>query len=71
MEIRKLRKGRGLTQSGLARKTGLSQSYLSQVERGARVPSVRTLRRIAATLGVPVGALLDEGGTGTPKKGRR
>jgi transcriptional regulator with XRE-family HTH domain len=58
--IKRLREGRGLTQVQLARKTGVSQGYLTMIETGARKnPSLPVLKRIAKALGVPVTALLE------------
>jgi transcriptional regulator with XRE-family HTH domain len=45
----------------------ISNAYLSQVERGQHQPSVRVLRSIADSLGVPVDELLAQAGlTSTP-----
>lgn len=48
----------GLSQSGLARRTGLSQGHISDLERGDRRPLPATLRKLARGLGVPLAALL-------------
>jgi transcriptional regulator with XRE-family HTH domain len=52
--LRALREQGGLTIASLARKVGLSAAAISQIESGAVQPSVTTLRRLAAALGVPV-----------------
>lgn len=44
----------GLTQQQLAERTGISQSDISRYERGTGNPSVKTLRRLAAGLGMSV-----------------
>ena len=44
------RAARGVTQAELAAVTGIDQSDLSKIERGAANPSVRTLGRIAEAL---------------------
>lgn len=49
--VRRLRRERGLTQRDLAG-DGVSYSYISRLETGERVPSLRVLRRIAERLGV-------------------
>jgi transcriptional regulator with XRE-family HTH domain len=46
--IRSRRSGAGLTMSALADAAGVSQSLISQIERGLAEPSLSTLRRIAA-----------------------
>jgi len=40
----------GLRQQDLSERTGISQSYISGVERGLRPMNLETLRRIAAAL---------------------
>jgi transcriptional regulator with XRE-family HTH domain len=52
--LRVLREQRGLTIAALARQVGLSAAAISQIESGTVQPSVTTLRRLAAALGVPV-----------------
>lgn len=47
------------SQKALAEATGLAVSYVSRIENGHVVPTVRTLARIAAGLGVPTAALLE------------
>jgi transcriptional regulator with XRE-family HTH domain len=60
--IRTARKQRDMTLAQVAEKTGLSISFLSDLERGRTDPSLSTLRRIAACYGVPVAYLLEEEG---------
>ncbi len=55
--IRARRRSLGLTQAELA--APLSKSYVSAVEHGRVLPSLRTLRLIASRLGVGVGELVD------------
>ena len=59
-KIRRLRVGSGLTVSELARRAGLSQGYLSQIEMGRATPSVRALALTAKALDVPLASLLGE-----------
>jgi transcriptional regulator with XRE-family HTH domain len=57
--IRKLREAQGMTQEQLARRAGLKQPYVSQLEKGTKKnPSLPALKKIAKALGVPVGELL-------------
>jgi len=46
------RKERGLTQRALARKAGLSQALIAELERGKHPPSINALAKISAALGV-------------------
>ena len=48
------RKNAHLTQSELAQRIGANKSYISKVERGMIVPSVATLYKIAAAMGLTV-----------------
>ncbi|NMB17776.1 MAG: helix-turn-helix transcriptional regulator [Firmicutes bacterium] len=47
-----LRQRRGWTLSDLARRSGVSQSYLSALERRKRVPTIRTIQRICQGMGM-------------------
>ena len=61
--VREVRLEAGLTQEGLAEAAELHPTFISNVERGYRVPSVPTMLRLARGLGVPPGRLVDELGT--------
>lgn len=58
--IRKKRKSENMTISALAKKAGVSDSYISQLERGLIDPSVSVLRKIAAAMNVPLSSFFDE-----------
>jgi len=60
--VRAWRESRGLTQEALAEQAGVSAPYVSQIESGKRIGAVRTLRRIAAALHVPLDELTREAG---------
>ena len=64
--VRRLRKTQGLTQVGLAERSGLCQSWISRLERRAENPSIATLQRLASGLQVDVRDLLDGGGASAP-----
>ena len=51
------RRYRGLSQAALARKAGLSQVWISRLERGGGYGSRETRRKLAAALDAPVWAL--------------
>jgi transcriptional regulator with XRE-family HTH domain len=46
----------------LARLTNLSNTYLSQLERGLHEPSLRVMRSLADALGIPLETLLEQTG---------
>lgn len=54
IEIKDLRKARGITLSALSEATDLSPGYLSQIERGVSSPSVKALYNISRALGVTI-----------------
>lgn len=57
--VRALRIAAGLSQEELAFRAGMKRSYLSDLERGTRNPTVRALGRLAAALEVPACRLLE------------
>ncbi|TDN75433.1 XRE family transcriptional regulator [Pseudonocardia autotrophica] len=57
--VREGRQRRGLTLQGLADAAGVSRSMLSEIERGAKMPTVLVLDRVAGALGSSVAQLLD------------
>lgn len=59
-KIRQKRKQEQLTIAKLAAMTGVSESYISQLEREIIDPSVSVLRKIASALQVPVSSFFDE-----------
>lgn len=58
--VRELRNAKGQSQENLACDANIHRTYLSGVERGVRNPSLTTLARIASSLGVPIGSLVDQ-----------
>jgi len=57
--VRKARKERGLSQEELAHEAESNRTYISDVERGTRNPSIEVVERISGALGVTMGSLLD------------
>jgi transcriptional regulator with XRE-family HTH domain len=57
--IRSLREDKGLSLRVVAESAGVSESFLSQVERGVANPSVASLRRIAEALGGSVASFFE------------
>lgn len=50
--ILEARKASGMTQKQLAEATGINQADISKLERGTANPSLRTLQRLAAGMGM-------------------
>ena len=50
--MRAWREHKGMKLNELARKAGVSPSYLSQIENGKRNPSVESIKAIAAALDI-------------------
>jgi transcriptional regulator with XRE-family HTH domain len=60
--LRAQRVASGLSLRDLSARTGISNAYLSELERGLHEPSLRVLRSIASALGRPLGPLLASAG---------
>ena len=67
-KIQKYRINSGYSQERLAEAVDLSTSYISEIENGKKRPSMKTLEKIAAVLGVPLVALMDDGPDAEQKK---
>ena len=63
--VRARREKLGLTLRALAAKSGASSSMISDLERGAKSPTISTLSAIAEALEVPISALVDPGTSAT------
>jgi transcriptional regulator with XRE-family HTH domain len=57
--LKQVRQAKGLTQTALAKKAGVSRAYVFRLEAGGADPTVGLLQRLAKALGVPVTALLE------------
>jgi len=62
--IKALRAERQLQQRQLAEKAGLTPSMLSQIESGRLTPSLHTLGKLAAALGMPIAGLFESAPNG-------
>ncbi len=58
--VRAERKRLGKSQEELALDVGMKRSYLSDLERGTRNPSLRAIGRLAVALGVEASVLLKD-----------
>jgi DNA-binding XRE family transcriptional regulator len=54
------RKKRGISQGDLAKRAGITQGYLSEIEIGRKSGDVRTLRKLADALAVPLDSLVPD-----------
>lgn len=50
--FRQLRERANLSQEGFALEAGLDRTYVSGIERGVRNPSLKSMQRLAETLGI-------------------
>lgn len=66
VNMRKLRQSKGWSQEEFAHEAGLHRTYVSDLERGARNPTITVVEKLAVALGVRVGALLDKPGETHP-----
>ena len=57
--LRTLRQEKGLSQEAFADEAGLKRTYVSELERCKRNPSIMIIEKLAVALGVSPGKLLD------------
>ncbi|ABQ67937.1 transcriptional regulator, XRE family [Rhizorhabdus wittichii RW1] len=57
--MRRLREEKGWSQEAYADEAGIHRTYISDIERGARNPTVKVVEKLAAPFGVPAGQLID------------
>jgi transcriptional regulator with XRE-family HTH domain len=69
--LRAIRRSRRCTLRTVATRSGLSESFLSQVERGQSSASIASLRRIADALGVSIADLFEVDAVPGPRVLRR
>ena len=69
--LRIVRAQRKLSQGAMARKAGVSISYISMLERGQRTPPLDTLEALAKALGVSPMYLLQKLATEKPRARQR
>jgi transcriptional regulator with XRE-family HTH domain len=66
--VRRYRKLKGMSQEELSLEAGMKRSYVSDLERGTRNPSVRALGRLAQALGVKPSEMLEGSDAEHPSK---
>jgi len=57
--VRRLREAKGWSQEEYADRAGIHRTYVSDIERGRRNPTVTVVEKLAKALAVKAGALLD------------
>jgi transcriptional regulator with XRE-family HTH domain len=57
--LRRLRLDKGWSQEAFAHEADLHRTYISDLERGARNPTIEVVDKLAVALDVTAGALLD------------
>lgn len=57
--LRRLRHAKGWSQEDYADRAGIHRTYVSDIERGARNPTITVVEKLAKPLGVTPGALLE------------
>ncbi len=58
--IKQRRRAQGMSQDELGHVSGLHRTYISEIERGLKSPSLRAMAAIAAAMGVNVSTLIAE-----------
>ena len=58
-KVKNIRTRQGMTQEALAEASGLHPTFISNVERGYRVPTLPTVLRLANGLGIAPSTLID------------
>ena len=56
--LRLIRVFHDLKQTQAAEKLGISQSYLSEIERGAKTPTLDTIEKYSEIFGIPASSIL-------------
>ena len=56
--LRLIRVFHDLKQFEMAEKIGISKSYISEIEKGTRTPSLEIIERYAATFHIPVSSIM-------------
>lgn len=57
--VRRLREAKGWSQEDYADRAGIHRTYVSDIERGKRNPTVAVVEKLAKPLEVSAGTLLD------------
>lgn len=69
LNVRRHRLAAGMTQEELAFRAGMDRTYLSDIERGRRNPTLLTMQDVATPLNLSVANLLEGSDAIDPPKG--
>ena len=58
LNVRRLREAKGVSQEAFAFEAGIHRTYVSDIERGARNPTITIVEKLAVSLGVTASDLL-------------
>lgn len=59
LNVRRLREAQGWSQEDYADRAGIHRTYVSDIERGRRNPTVTVVEKLAGPFGIPPGELLN------------
>ena len=62
--IKTQRASLGISQEELALRAGLHRTYVSDLERGARNPSIESIEKLASALQISIAKLFEKAGAG-------
>lgn len=65
-KLREIREKKGLTQTALAKRVGVSPAFISNIERGEKNASVLTISSIAKVLEIEISDIWTESDSGNP-----
>lgn len=57
--VRRLREAKGWSQEDYADRAGIHRTYVSDIERGKRNPTITVVEKLAKPLGVSSGSLIE------------
>ncbi len=58
LNIYQIREEKGLSQIELAKRSGVSQAFISQIEKGEKVPTVFIAKKLATALDITVDEMI-------------
>ena len=58
--LRQMRKAKGFSMYRLHQETGLSQGHISDLEKGINIPTIETLQRLLAPMGITLAEFFNE-----------